>query len=174
MEYLHILIFANLWSRLTAFSYGRFLCGSRHWNVKKIENRRKAEICNYSSSLGFFQIIYLPYFRRCSLKPTLYYCGLGKSLRCALPSRTRRHQCKKFSSNLLSRNKTTQRVKSESGAHPPTYGGIMNEKFYEERRREEKSISFGVIKKTSKERVALCTPQGPVCISICWLRWTRG
>ena len=42
----------------------------------------------------------------------------------------------------------------------------MNEKFYEKRRREEKSISFGVIKKTSKERVALCTPQGPVCISI--------
>ena len=42
----------------------------------------------------------------------------------------------------------------------------MNEKFYEVQRREEKSISFGVIKKTSKERVALCTPQGPVCISI--------
>ena len=36
----------------------------------------------------------------------------------------------------------------------------MNEKFYEVRRREEKSISFGVIKKTSKERVALCTPKG--------------
>ena len=130
---MHILILANLWSRLTAFSYGRFLCGSRHWNVKKIENRRKAEICNYSSSLGLLQIIYLPYFRRCSRKPTLNYCGLGKSVRCALPSTTRRHQCKKFSSNLRSRNKTTQRVKSESGSQRPTSGGIMNEKYEEGR-----------------------------------------
>ena len=53
----------------------------------------------------------------------------------------------------------------------------MNEKFYEKRRREEKSISFGVIKKTSKGRVALCTPQGSVCsvyISIFWLLWSSG
>ena len=46
----------------------------------------------------------------------------------------RRHQCKKFSSNLCSRNKTTLTVKSESGIRRPTSGGIMNEKFYEVRR----------------------------------------
>ena len=71
-------------------------------------------------------------------------------------------------------NQTEARVKSVSGLQRPTSGGIMNEKFFEVQRREEKSISFDVIKKTSKGMVALCTPQESVCISKCWLCWASG
>ena len=54
-------------------------------------------------------------------------------------------------SNLRSENKNKPRVKSVSGLQRPTFGGIMDEKLYEVRRREEKSISFGLIKRPQRK-----------------------